>query len=253
MPRDAAAPAPWVLMYHSVGPLADRADDPYRVTVSPRRLAAHLGWLRRAGFTGVGVGELLRARAEGRGRRLVGLTFDDGYADFLTAAVPLLRAYGHRATVFVLPGRLGGSNAWDADGPRKPLLDAQGVRAAADAGMEVGSHGLRHLDLTGCGAAALAAETAESRRLLADLTGRAPEGFCYPYGAVDGRAAEAARAAGYAYACAVTPPPGPPDRFALPRTYVGDADHAPRLLAKALLHRFPAARTPLTRLGVAHG
>lgn len=250
MPRDAEVPAPWVLMYHSV---ANCDDDPYHVTVSPRRLAAHLGWLRRAGFTGVGVGELLRARAEGGGRRLVGLTFDDGYADFHTAAVPLLRAYGHRATVFVLPGRLGGSNAWDPEGPRKPLLDAAGIRAAAAAGMEIGSHGLHHVDLTGCGAAALAAETAGSREQLADLTGRAPEGFCYPYGAVDARAAESARAAGYAYACAVGPPPGLPGRFALPRTYVGDGDHAPRLLAKALLHRFPAARTPLARLGVAHG
>jgi peptidoglycan/xylan/chitin deacetylase (PgdA/CDA1 family) len=249
MPRDAEVPAPWVLMYHSV---AACDDDPYHVTVSPRRLAAQLAWLRRAGFTGVGVGELLRARAAGRGRRLVGLTFDDGYADFHTAAVPLLREYGHRATVFVLPGRLGGSNAWDPEGPRKPLLDADGVRAAAAAGMEVGSHGLRHVDLTGCDEAALGAETAASRRLIADLTGRAPEGFCYPYGAVDARAARAARAAGYTYACAVSPPPGLPAPFALPRTYVGDADHAPRLLAKALLHRFPAARTPLARLGAVH-
>ncbi|WUV74708.1 polysaccharide deacetylase family protein [Streptomyces sp. NBC_01477] len=242
------APWPWVLMYHSV---ADCRDDPYLVTVSPRRLAGQLAWLRRNGLTGVGVGELLRARAEGRGRGLVGLTFDDGYADFLTNAVPLLLHYGHRATVFVLPGRLGGTNAWDADGPSKRLLTAQGIRSVGSAGMEVGSHGLVHTDLTSADEGRLAAEAADSRALLTDVTGRAPDGFCYPYGAVDSRAVLAVRAAGYRYACGVAPGPlaGP---FALPRTYVGDRDSPARLRVKRLLHAFPAGRVPLRRLRALH-
>jgi peptidoglycan/xylan/chitin deacetylase (PgdA/CDA1 family) len=241
-------PAPWVLMYHSV---ADCRDDPYLVTVSPRRLAEQLAWLRRCGITGVGVGELLRARAEGRGRGLVGLTFDDGYADFLTTAVPLLLRHGHRATVFVLPGRLGGTNAWDADGPRKPLLTAEGIRQAGSAGMEVGSHGLAHTDLTAVEDVRLAAEASGSRALLAELTGHAPEGFCYPYGAVDERAVRAVRSAGYAYACGVAPGALAGD-FALARTYVGDRDSTARLRVKRLLHAFPAGRAPLSLLRDLH-
>lgn len=138
--RRRQAALPWTLMYHSVD---ECRDDPYLVTVTPERLRRQLEWLRRRGLTGVGVGELLRAHAAGRASRLVGLTFDDGYADFLEHAVPLLLRYGHTATVFVLPGRLGGVNAWDEKGPRKPLLTTDGIRAAAAAGMEVGSHGDR--------------------------------------------------------------------------------------------------------------
>src|SRR5690349_4150763 len=119
---------PWVAMYHSVG---DCSDDPYRVTVSPDRLDRQLGWLRRRGLRGVRMTELLAARARGQGQDLVGLTFDDGYTDFVDTALPILRRHGFGATLFVLPGRLGGDNAWDPLGPRKPLLTKQGTRLAA--------------------------------------------------------------------------------------------------------------------------
>ncbi|WP_229858658.1 polysaccharide deacetylase family protein, partial [Streptomyces anandii] len=122
---------PWVAMYHSVG---DCSDDPYRITVTPERLGLQLEWLRRRGLRGVSVSDLLAARARGEGRDLVGLTFDDGYADFVSTALPLLHRRRFGATLFVLPGRLGGENDWDPLGPRKPLLTADGVRRAAAEG-----------------------------------------------------------------------------------------------------------------------
>ena len=143
--------------------------------------------------------------------------------------------------MFVLPGRLGGDNAWDEQGARKPLLDAGGVRAAEAEGMEIGSHGLLHLDLTAADDVTLAAEAAESRSRLAEITGTAPGGFCYPYGAVDARTLLAVRRAGYAYACAVDPG-ALAGAFALPRTYVGERDGSPRLHAKRVLHRMRGAR-----------
>lgn len=226
-------PVPWVAMYHSVG---DCSDDPYRVTVTPERLERQLAWLRRRGLRGVSVAELLAARARGEGRGLVGLTFDDGYTDFLTGALPLLQRFRCGATLFVLPGRLGGDNAWDPLGPRKPLLTADGIRRAAAGGVEIGSHGLTHVDLTRADDATLTAEVAESRARVEELTGVPAAGFCYPYGTVDARAVEAVRTAGYAYACAIDPGPltGP---HALPRVHVGQNDTAWRLHLKLRLHR----------------
>lgn len=153
----------------------------------------------------MGVAELLAARSRGEGRGLVGLTFDDGYADFVTNALPVLRRWKCGATLFVLPGRLGGENAWDPLGPRKPLLTADGIRAVAGAGIELGSHGLTHVDLTKADDELLRAEVTESRALLAELSGAPVAGFCYPYGTVDQRAADAVRAAGYGYGCAIDP------------------------------------------------
>ncbi|WP_317443441.1 polysaccharide deacetylase family protein [Streptomyces collinus] len=224
---------PWIAMYHSVG---DCSDDPYRVTVTPDRLERQLRWLRARGLRGVSVAELLAARARGEGRDLVGLTFDDGYADFLTGALPVLTRWECTATLFVLPGRFGGDNAWDPLGPRKPLLTADAVRDAARAGVEIGSHGLTHVDLTRADDTVLGAETAGSRTLLRELTGAPVGGFCYPYGTLDRRAVDAVRAAGYDYACAIDPGPltGP---HALPRVHIGQSDAALRLFLKYRLHR----------------
>ena len=70
----------------------------------------------------------------GRQRGLVGITFDDGYVSVLEAAAaragpPRLR----RPRVYIISGRLGGTNEWD-EGPSWPLLSASQVRELAAAG-----------------------------------------------------------------------------------------------------------------------
>jgi peptidoglycan/xylan/chitin deacetylase (PgdA/CDA1 family) len=218
------------LMYHSVSP---DPDDPYRITVRPERLDRQLWWLRRLGRRGVSVAELIEARQQGRGQRFVGLTFDDGYADFVDYALPALTRYHFTATVFVLAGRLGGDNAWNAKGPRKPLMTPDQVRQVAGAGMEIGSHGLRHVSLPSVGDEELAAELLQSRHILQEITGQNVGGFCYPYGHLDSRVVSGVQAAHYDYACAIWSAEFT-GQHAIRRTYIRDADSPPQLRAKDL-------------------
>ncbi|MFG2075323.1 polysaccharide deacetylase family protein [Nonomuraea maritima] len=229
---------PYVLMYHSV----EKCDsDPHNITVSPGRFARQLRWLADQGLVGVSMRELLRAQAAGASRGLVGLTFDDGYEDFLGEVVPALLRHRFTATVFVVSGLLGEHNVWDADAPRKPLMDADGVRWAAMQGMEIGSHSVRHRSLTGLSDSDLWHEVAAGKADLEDVLGHEVSGFCYPYGHVTEREADAVRRAGYSYACAIrTSPVG--GRHALPRTYVGEKDGALRLRIKRVRHRTQARR-----------
>ena len=224
------ATMPLVLMYHSVSPYDE---DPYGATMTPQRFERHMRWLRHRGLRGVSIGELLGARAEGRDRGLVGLTFDDGYQDFVIYAMPVLQQYGFTATAFVLAGRLGGQDVWNRPAPVKALLTADQVCQAAESGMEIGSHGLDHVSLPEADDTRLSAETVRSRAILRELIGQQIRGFAYPYGHVDARVVKAVHAAGYDYACAVGPSAAI-GRHAIPRTYVHDRDSSWRLDAKRI-------------------
>jgi putative peptidoglycan lipid II flippase len=236
---DAVYPSPPVLMYHSIARM-DR--DLNRVCVSPERFAQQLDWLHRNGLRGVSIRELYQAKERGAASRLVGLTFDDGYRDFLTSALPLLERYGFTATLFIVAGLLGGENDWDKEGPRLPLLDKEELREVMARGIEIGSHGLSHVRLAGLDHATLRREVQDSRDLLSGLLGEAVDGFCYPYGSLDGPAVRAVQEAGYAYGCGVKVPSAAVSRFSLPRTHVGERDGFLRLTVKRHLYR-PYAQT----------
>lgn len=90
-----------ILLYHRI---AELEPDPWDQAVRPARFAEHLEALRRHAVV-LSVFELVRALDERRlPRRCVALSFDDGYADNLYNAKPLLERYGVAATVFVVAG-----------------------------------------------------------------------------------------------------------------------------------------------------
>lgn len=87
-----------VLLYHRV---AELATDPQLLAVTPKRFDEQLNTVRRIARI-VPLGELVRGVRDGMvPDRAVAITFDDGYADNLTHAAPLLRKHGAPATVFV--------------------------------------------------------------------------------------------------------------------------------------------------------
>jgi peptidoglycan/xylan/chitin deacetylase (PgdA/CDA1 family) len=224
---------PMIFMYHGV---ADVAEDPNYLCVTPARFAEQMSWLAGHGLRGVSITTLVEAMRAGRQRGLVGLTFDDGYVSVLEAAVPVLQRHGFGATAYIISDRLGGSNEWD-EGPSWPLLPASGVRELAAAGVEIGSHAATHLRLAGASPQQLAAEVGGSRSSLAALLGTEIRGFAYPYGSMDAVARRAVRDAGYEHACAVEASTAEIGLMALPRMYIGQQDDAARMAAKRLLYR----------------
>ena len=209
-----------ILMYHEVAGPAD-TDSP--LAVPPAAFAEQVAALAADGFATVTAASLAAAWA-GRAslpQRPVVITFDDGFADFHQAALPVLAAHGFTATVFVTTG-------WVEDaGPVPPgtrprparMLSWQQLRESAGAGIEIAAHSHTHPQLDQLPPARLAAELGTSRRLLEDRLGVPVPGMAYPFGYSDSGVRGAAQAAGYRYACAVANQIASPDshRFALPR------------------------------------
>jgi len=105
-------PSGIVLLYHRVVALDT---DPLQLAVSPAHFHAHLSWLKNR-FTCVSLAELAArcCRLPGAGR-FAAITFDDGYADNLHAAGPILGELGIPATFFIATGRVGATREfwWD--------------------------------------------------------------------------------------------------------------------------------------------
>ena len=191
-------------------------------------------YLKRHNLRGVSMRELYLALNTGEATGLVGVTFDDGYEDFLGAAVPKLEKLGFSATVFVVAGMLGKENTWEhRSGPRPKLrlLGADGVREVSERGMEIGSHSVTHPRLSGLDPETLIHEVGDSRQVLSEIVNAPVEGFAYPYGDLDGPAVRAARGAGYVYAVA-TKKPVEGGLYDWPRTYIGEKDSPLRLGVK---------------------
>lgn len=104
---------PLVLIYHRV---VNLPLDPQLLCVSPDNFDVHLQELDR-NYRVIPLVQMLEECANGTVvPGSVSLTFDDGYLDNLTNALPLLEKYGMHATIFITSGMVGLNEEfwWDA-------------------------------------------------------------------------------------------------------------------------------------------
>jgi len=240
-----------VLMYHRVAPGA--AGPLAHLTVSPERFAWQMAKLRDGGFAPQRQADVT-AWLAGRGRlppRALVVTFDDGYADNVEHAFPVLETLRIPAVTFVVTGKMGGRNDWDGDAAPWPLMDSASIRDWARRGLEFGVHGRTHRSLPGLEDAALAEEIDGAQAKLAELVGETPTAFAYPYGDVSGRVRErVARRFAVAYGVAEGANSHAVDRWLLRRTAVLPAYPGFEFLCQLRLGWGPRnrARTAVRRL-----
>ncbi len=194
---------PRILSYHMIA--APRPGARFNgLRVSPRLFERQLQWLSAQGWQSFTVTELV-ARAGTLPEKSFAITFDDGYADNLFEALPLLKKYRFKATLYLVVDRF--DRDWsvqrkkhhdEGELKREAKLSDQQVQALLDSGcVELGSHSMTHANFLQLEAAAIGWELEESKRVLEARFGVPVTSFAYPFGLYQPRQVHLVRRAGY--------------------------------------------------------
>ncbi|HML83133.1 MAG TPA: polysaccharide deacetylase family protein [Thiomonas arsenitoxydans] len=223
--RNTLSPGLRVLMYHRVAHLA--AYD--QLTVSPARFAQQMQEL--SSHKVVSLEDGLRAIQAGPLRKpLFAVTFDDGYLDNLTEALPILQRYRIPATIFVTTQfcdqALSHPRYGSQPTERLHLNWDEVIALARSPGITIGSHTRTHPYLPTISDALAQQEIATSRSEIAAHLQQPVQYFCYPSGDLSPRELQLVRQAGYAAAVSVAPGVNrrDADLFQLKRTEITDRD-----------------------------
>jgi peptidoglycan/xylan/chitin deacetylase (PgdA/CDA1 family) len=134
------------------------------------------------------------------GAHHVAITVDDAFTCALQHVAPTMAARNIPFHLFVPAGWLGKRAGWwwDVNSMEKEMvMSADQLRTLAKRGVSIGSHSLTHQRLLHLDEESARKELNESRKLLADLTGREVTTLSFPYGEFDNRLLQIARESGY--------------------------------------------------------
>jgi peptidoglycan/xylan/chitin deacetylase (PgdA/CDA1 family) len=183
---DTARPSPSIsiLVYHQISEAPPKGA-PFRgLYVSPGAFGRQMALLKLLGYQGLSMSALLPYLKGERSGKVVGITFDDGYFNNLTHALPVLQRHGFSSTCYAVSNLLGRTNVWD-EGigiAQVPLMDAGQLRQWVAGGQEVGSHTQNHVRLLQSDAATARAEMVQDKAALEGILATPVRHFCYPYG-----------------------------------------------------------------------
>lgn len=180
-----------ILMYHYVEYVTDKNDTIREsLNIKPHAFEAQVKTLKDAGYTFLyasDLGKILDGKKELPEKPVI-LTFDDGYLDFYTDVLPILKKHKAKAVVYIVPGVLDKPN----------FMYTSQVQEVAKSGLvEIGAHTVNHRFLKGLLEKTAWDEIIKSKQLLETMFHVPVVSFAYPYGAFDAQAITLVKKAGF--------------------------------------------------------
>lgn len=174
-----------VMMYHKVRENPEGHSD----TVSPKMFRFQMQYLKEHGYHVLTLDELVEGITQGRRlpHKSVVITFDDGYENNYTEALPVLEQYSFPATIFISPEYFG----------RAEYLSVEQIAAMKDSLFSLGSHGMSQAYLPKMSRTQREYEITESQRLIEGQFGVPVKYFCYPIGGFNEEIKDMVKSAGF--------------------------------------------------------
>lgn len=163
-----------IFMYHHISrqPTSDLLD--YNLTVTTTDFNQQVTWLEQHGYHSLTETDLFDAFYYGKAlpAHPIMLTFDDGYEDGYTDALPVLLAHHYHGVFYIVTGLIGGRYmTWDQ------------LRSLARAGMQIASHTIHHVNIGNPPyGTSTQAELTLSKQTLETQIDQPVQFFCYPVG-----------------------------------------------------------------------
>lgn len=172
-----------ILTYHRV--CGDPAAGAKRYAVTPSEFRLQMEYLARARYNVVSLGEAVAHFTSGKWlpKKPVVITFDDGYMDNYTFALPILERYGFKATIFLVAEMMGRRADWDAalGDPVPELMTWEQALEMARRGVQLGAHTCNHAHLLQLTPSQSREEISRSKRLVEDKLQEEVPFFAYPF------------------------------------------------------------------------
>jgi len=191
-----------ILLYHSIG--VAEGSDYLKLRVDKDSFNRQMEYLYEKKYNVVPLMELvdkLNRGTETENKKFIAITFDDGYADNLEFAAPILKKYGFTATIFISTGYLDGGGRQDKYWEKWSYLTTGNISELISSGFKIGSHSCSHGALTSLDDTSLRREISDSKKVLEGVVNSKANLFSYPHGDFNKRVEGILKEEGYIAAC----------------------------------------------------
>jgi len=181
-PGDVTVP---IILYHRI----DYSPIDSRYYVTPEKFEEQMKLLHDWGYTSITTTMLIDAIIKGveLPPRPFLFTVDDGNLDNFTNMFPIMQKYGFTGILYIVGNYIGAEH----------YMTEEQILEMYNAGWEVGSHSMNHLDLTKLDSNQLRFEIEDSKETLEAKLGVPILTFAYPFGLHDDASHDFVKIAGY--------------------------------------------------------
>ena len=187
-----------ILFYHYVEVVTDERDTIRKsLNIEPTVFESQLITLKNYGYTPIHLKQLIdyyNNKSPLPSKPIV-ITFDDGYRDFYTDVLPIIKRQQAKATLYMVSGF--------RDYTKNYLTTPQLLEISKELLVEIGAHSVNHFNLGYIPLAEAIAEIEASKKDLEKLIGKPVTHFAFPYGAYTPPVQQATQKSGFQTAATI--------------------------------------------------